>query len=366
MRRRINRTLLTATAASASVITLSFMATGAVGAATTTAALASGTSSVTPILSQATGTSTDCAAPTEVTPSGCAVAGYQASGRLFRYAQASIVVPNHTVAFTGTTGTGAGGEGSTTPVEPDGAAYVALDNSSDTANDFTRVGIMPCSTWTFLTSTKVAPAGADCLLPSNLAATGEVTAGYTTADTSGWETFVRVVQPDISTQMTPVIRPLDLSQMGLGVFVSVYLSPAGNSVHTVIKTPTTTAPSVGVATKGHTYNDTFTVNGPTYSNADAVADWTAVSNGTVAAPFQPVVSATAGYPGTVAYTQFKDGRFTTWGGTRGTFNGKWTVTPFEATGDGTSATPVVTSPGFLWSSTTGYKSDAFGVWLRHV
>jgi hypothetical protein len=335
------------------------MATGAASAATTTTGMASVASSVTPILSQALACAP--ATPLVLTPSGCAVSGYQASGRLFRYAQASIVVPNHAgdVTLGGSTG-------STPQLEPDAAIYVALDNSSDTANDFTRVGIMPCSTWTFLTGTKVAPAGADCLLPSNLAATGEVTAGYTTADTSGWETFVRVVQPDISTQMTPVIRPLDLSQMGLGVFVSVYLSPAGNSVHTVIKTPTTTAPSVGVATKGHTYNDTFTVNGPTYSNADAVADWTAVSNGTVAAPFQPVVSATAGYPGTVAYTQFKDGRFTTWGGTRGTFNGKWTVTPFEATGDGTSATPVVTSPGFLWSSTTGYKSDAFGVWLRHV
>src|ERR1017187_6650629 len=91
MRRRINRTLLTATAASASVITLAFMATGAVGAATTTAGLAS-TSSVTPILSQATNCTAPALAPT---PSPCAVAGYQASGRLFRYAQASIVVPNH-------------------------------------------------------------------------------------------------------------------------------------------------------------------------------------------------------------------------------------------------------------------------------
>src|ERR1019366_910272 len=91
MRRRINRTLLTATAASASVITLGFMATGAVGASTTTAGLAS-TSTVTPILSQATG----CTLPgDETVPSTCAVAGYQASGRLFRYAQASIVVPLH-------------------------------------------------------------------------------------------------------------------------------------------------------------------------------------------------------------------------------------------------------------------------------
>jgi hypothetical protein len=352
MRRRINRTLLTATAASASVITLSFMATGAVGAATTTAALASGTSSVTPILSQATGTSTDCAAPTEVTPSGCAVAGYQASGRLFRYAQASIVVPNHTVAFTGTTGTGAGGEGSTTPVEPDGAAYVALDNSSDTANDFTRVGIVACAHISTASTAGVWPCPGTGL-------SGSVTAG--------WYVFAAVVQPDITTQMTPVTHLLDASQYGLGVTVSIYLSPTGNSVHALIKTPTTyTTGTTTVLVHGHTYNDTFGVNGPTYSNADAVVDWTGVAGTGILAPFQPIAAVTAGYPGSVAYTQFKDGRFTTWNGTRGTFNGKWTVTPFEATVDGTSATAVVTSPGYLWSSTTGYKSDSFGVWLRHV
>jgi hypothetical protein len=123
MRRRINRTLLTATAASVSVITLGFMATGAVGAATTTTGMASVASTVTPIFSNAS----TCVRPTlatlAATPSPCAVAGYQASGRLFRYGQASIVVPLHAPAFTGTSGT-------TPQVEPDGAVYVALDNSS--------------------------------------------------------------------------------------------------------------------------------------------------------------------------------------------------------------------------------------------
>src|ERR1039457_4384742 len=118
MRRRINRTLLTAPAASASLITLGFMAAGTAGAATTTTGMASVASTVTPILSQATGAAGGCTAPTEVTPSGCAVAGYQASGRLSRYAQPSIVVPNHAAAILGAT------PASVTPVEPDGAAYV--------------------------------------------------------------------------------------------------------------------------------------------------------------------------------------------------------------------------------------------------
>ena len=139
-------------------------------------------------------------------------------------------------------------------------------------------------------------------------------------------------------------------------------------MHTVIKTPTTTGPSVvgGGATTGHTYNDTFAANGPIYTTAEAVADWTSVASSSLTVPFQPASGVTAGYPGSVAYTQFKDGRITTWGGTKGTFNGKWTVTPFDATTNGLSTGTIVTSPGYLWSSTTGYKSDAFGVWLRHV
>jgi maltose-binding protein MalE len=107
------------------------------------------------------------------------------------------------------------------------------------------------------------------------------------------------------------------------------------------------------------------VSGPTYTNADAVADWTSVAGTTTAAPYQPAAGvAGSGVPGTVAYTQFKDGRFTTWNGTKGTFDGKWTLNSFEATVDGTSATSVVTSPGYLWSSTPGYANDSFGVWLR--
>jgi hypothetical protein len=349
MRRRINRTLLTATAASASVITLGFMATGAVGAATTTAGMASVASTVTPILSKATG----CVVPTPlvVTPSTCAVAGYQASGRLFRYAQASIVVPNHDPSTIGTVGSGA-----TADIEPDGAAYVALDNSSDTANDFTRVGIVACPI-------HVPSGGAAAAWPCPASSTA-------TPATFGWYVFAAVVQPDITTQMTPVTHLLDPSQEGQGVLVSVYLSPTGNSVHTLIKTPTTTGPNPraggsGGATLGHTYNDTFAVNGPTYWNANAVADWTGVSGTGIAAPFKPVATYSLGNPGTVAYTQFQKGRFTTWNGTRGTFNGKWTVTPFEATTDGTTTTgTVVTSPGYLWSSTSGYANDAFGVWVR--
>jgi hypothetical protein len=345
MRRRINRTLLTATAAGVSVITLGFMATGAVGAATTTTGLAS-TSSVTPILSNASTCVRAAAAALAATPSTCAVAGYQASGRLWRYAQASIVVPLHAAAFAAAAGP--------PQVEPDGAVYVALDNSSNTANDYARVGIVACAGISTASTAGVWPCPGTGL-------SGTVTAG--------WYVFAAVSQPD-GGATSAVTHLLNLSQLGLGVFASVYLSPTGNSVHTVIKTPTTVAASTvgGTAVTGVTYNDTFAVTGPEYTDAQAVADWTGVSAvaGNVAAPYQPAAGVTFGYPGTVAYTQFKDGRLTTWSGTRGTFNGKWTVTPFEGTTDGLTTTTVVTSPGYLWSSTSGYAKDAFGVWLRHV
>src|ERR1022692_3860302 len=98
MRRRINRTLLTATAASASVITLGFMATGAVGASTTTAGLASVASTVTPL--PPTDTTCTLTSGPGLPSDNCAKAGWQASGRDFRYTSASIVVPAHLGAAT--------------------------------------------------------------------------------------------------------------------------------------------------------------------------------------------------------------------------------------------------------------------------
>jgi hypothetical protein len=347
MRRRINRTLLTATAASVSVITLSFMATGAVGAATTTTGLASGASSVTPI--SPPGKATACAPTTTaaaaLTPSVCSISGYEATGRLFRYASASIVVPAHN-AFVGTSSS----------TEQDPALYVALDNSG-TASDYTRVGIVPCAGITADTSVH---AGVwPCPGTVTLANGG-------TNVTAGWYVFATAMQPDSGVVAT-YTHLLGATQQGLGVSVSAYLSPSGNSVHTVIKTPTTyNTGSTTVAAQGYTYNDTFLVSGPTYTNAQAVADWSGDSSASsgVVVPFQPAVSTTAGALGTIAYAQFFQGHFTTWNGYRGTFDGKWAVNMFEATLDGTSGTAVVTSPGYLWSNDK-FPHDAFGIWIRH-
>src|ERR1019366_3717898 len=158
MRRRINRTLLTATAASVSVISLSFMAAGAAGAATaghTRGLPVNGPSGGAAIVTDTTCTSTSPTVPSN----DCAMAGYQASNRLFRYAQASIVVPSHAGVLTG----------AVAPASNDAALYVALSNNSNTAFDTSRVGIMPC-----------VPAGASSTVGNACPLTG---VGFP----SGWE-----------------------------------------------------------------------------------------------------------------------------------------------------------------------------------
>ena len=56
----------------------------------------------------------------------------------------------------------------------------------------------------------------------------------------------------------------------------------------------------------------------------------------------------------------RGGRFTTWNGTKGTFNGAWTVNPVEANVTGGSVN--VAGPSYLWTNDK-FPGDAFGVWI---
>jgi hypothetical protein len=318
MRRRINRTLFTATAASVSVLGLSFMAAGAAGAATTHLPV-NGPSGGAAIITDTT--CTPVAAASATTPTNCGMAGYQASNRLFRYAQASIVVPDHAGVVSTTASAG---------VSSDASLYVALDNNSNTALDYARAGIEPVT---------VGPATTPGDSPS------------------GWALVAQVVEPGPATIATfgPVALPI--ADEGLGIFASVYLSPSGNSIHSLITTPATTTVVGGTTTTiaGSTYNHTFLVHGPNYTDAQALADWTGPTATAQVEPVPPTVTANV-----TAYTQFFDGRFTTWNGTKGTFNGAWTVNPVEANALGGSTN--VAGPSYLWSNDK-YPSDAFGVWI---
>jgi hypothetical protein len=325
MRGTITRTLVAAAAAGATIL-----GAAAPGVAAATGGGMSAPSGGTPIPTNA-----NCVI--NVPP--CGMAGYQGSGRDFRYAHAVITVP----AYGGrvvvpTTENGPARNGPSTPgyTDLDPTFYMALDDSTDTASDYARVGIRPCSI------------GVSC--PAG--------------DTSGWAAFTQiVVNPGVALGIGDSVRtdgtgpgpgakhPIPAEVEGKGIFVSVYLTPTGNSVHTLIIVPATTT------TPGATYNDTFPVNGPVYTAAQALVDWTNVTGKP-----QPAVPTAA-----VRDTQFGQGGFTTLGGQRGTFTGPWALQAVEATTNGLlpPAGTVIARPSYLWTdrrSFGGLRGDAFGVW----
>jgi hypothetical protein len=251
---------------------------------------------------------------------GCAEAGYQASGRDFRYAQAVITVPGHQGVVT-----------ATAPGEADPQLYVGLADSPEgtgpppgstretpgsTAGESARVGVRPCT------------GGAPC-------------------GSSGWEAFAEVLSGSTPPIGPPFAAPIAAADEGDGVFVSVYLDPSGRSVHTVITLP-----------DGSTFNNTFPVQGAVFPWAQAVADWT-----TATAKPQPVAPS----PAKVRDAQFLEGRFTTLNGQQGTFAGPWALNAFEATANGAlpPAGTLLVQPSYLWNDETNFHGrfgDAFGVW----
>jgi hypothetical protein len=275
-------------------------------------------------------TSTSCTGFVPLPARGCAMAGYQASGRDFRYAQAVITVPDHQGVVSGcppgarcigagrpSAPRGGAIRDDPVPAEADPQLYVALDNSSTGSSQFARVGIQPCT------------AGGIC-------------------GSSGWEAYVQVVGfsvPPSAPVGSP--RPITAANEGDEVFVSVYSDPADQAVHTEVTLP-----------DGSTFNNTFPDRGAIYPRAQAVADWT-----TATTKPQPVAPS----PGKVRDAQFLEGRFTTLNGQQGTFAGPWSLNAFEGTTnaalppDGT----LVAQPSYLWNDGTNFRGlfgDAFGVW----
>ncbi len=322
MRGRVIRTFCAAVAAGATIL-------GAAPVPGAVAAVGGGM----PALSGGTPIPTNANCVINVPP--CGMAGYQATGRAFRYAQAVITVPAPAVGVTGAPDVACDGCGGSF-VAP--AFYVALDDSTVTASDYARVGIQSCG--------YAAPV--DC--PDG--------------NPNGWEAFAQVVvnggtAPSVSDSVRAdapysipgVTHPIPAAAEGTGIFVSAYLAPTGNSVHTLIVVPATTA------TPGATYNDTFAVSGPVYTAVEALEDWTDMASRP--APAVPTAA--------VRDTQFGQGGFTTLGGLRGTFTGPWALQAVEATTDGTlpPAGTVIARPSYLWTdhhSPGGLRGDAFGVW----
>jgi hypothetical protein len=231
----------------------------------------------------------------------CALSGYQASGRDFRFVEALITVPRHA------------GNTSADPM-----VYVALDGSTSGSTDYARAGIEPGA---------ASPGAAS---PSD-------------GSPGGWDAFVEVQEPALAPVF--VTRTIPRKFGGHAIFFSIYLNAAGDSLHFVTALP-----------NGTTFSNTVAVNGPVYTAAQALADW----SDTDASPI-PVTPAA-----NTRLTQFRQGQFTTVGGAQGTFAGPWTLNPVEVTSNGAASPQEISAPSYLWTSANslnGRPGDAFGVWL---
>jgi len=328
MPRRITKAFFATAAAGATITTLGFAAASPAGAAISGRHHHFTGHYFTPSGGTPIGTAANCTLTSPPIPSNdCAMSGYQASGRDFRFAQALITVPNHNGVV----------DPDSTTTEPDPQEYVALDNSSTNTYEFARIGIAPC------------PSGdSEDFTPTQTVATTCPLVGA--GNTSGWVAFSAVQQPTGAPTIN--LNPLSVSAEGAGVLVNAYLEPTGNAVHF-----TTTMPG------GTTVDNVVTVSGPVYTKAMAVADWTtAVLNGGADDPPMPDVPAAK-----IRDSQFFQGRFTTTNGAQGTFNGPWKVTALEGTSNGSlpPSGALIAQPSFLWNDGSGFKGmgdDAFGVW----
>jgi len=293
MRRRITRTLFAAAAAGVTVSTLGFTAVGAANAAV------AGTARM-----QTIGT----------TIATRSQAGYEASGRDFRYISSTITVPD-TSFLTGLY-----------PQE-----YIQLSNGSLTqfgvgGDQYVRAGIESC---------RVARSF-----------------GYTC--TSGtWVSFVEAFNNSLNGPYFAHYAQLSGVTQGDGVNFSIYFDQGGNELHFVITPPSTSGPAQFYKTRAY---------GPIFDHAAAVDDFTDSTGVPIALP--PFIHS-------FRINQFLQGALTTYNGARGSFVGPWTTSKVEATSNGLlpPSGAVRVSPSPLWSDGLTANGavrpfDAFGVWAR--
>jgi hypothetical protein len=288
MRRRITRTLLAAAAAGVTAGTLGLTAVGAANAAVSHAA----SGNIGPVMAT---TST---------------AGYEASGRDFRYISSTITVPD-TSFLTGLY-----------PQE-----YIQLSNGSLGGGDsYIRAGIESCIV--------ARSYGYRCTLGS-------------------WVSFIESFNNSLRRPVLLHASELSGVNQGDGVNFSIYYNEQGNELHFVITPPSTSGPVEYYKTQAY---------GALYGYADALDDFTNSTGVPVALP--PFI-----HPFRI--NQFLQGAITTENGQRGSFVGPWTTTPIIATSNGLLPPYGTTrvSPGPLWSDSLSANGavrpwDAFGVWAR--
>lgn len=301
MRRRITRALVTTAAAGATIASLGLTTAGA--------------ASATPVKAHAAKATT----PIIATHS---FAGYEASGRDFRYVSALIRVPDMT-------------ENGLFP-----QAYVQLSNGSvptsavGTGNTYTRAGIETCTVAEAVGAPFTCPAGVD------------------------WVGFIEAFNNSINGPFFTHFVPLNVVQ-GDGVGFSIYFNQAGNELQYVLTPPTAESCSTGPNNECSFKTQAF---GPTYDHGSGLAEWTNSSGTPVPLPI---------FAEHFRLTQFLQGALTTYSGDRGSWTGPWTTSEVDATSNGLPFPQgsVRASPSYLWSdgmvaNGAVRPNDAFGIWRR--
>jgi hypothetical protein len=253
-------------------------------------------------------------------------AGYEESGRDFRFIHALISVPNPPPVVT-SANRPAGSRLSEVPADflyPQ--AYIQLSAGSlATGDTYARTGIETC------------------LVAENL------DPDFTCPEGVQWvafvETFMNSTTPDFSHFV-----PLDASQ-GDGIGFSIYYPPQGNAVAFTLYPPS-----------GAVVNVDAPVSGPVFDHAAGLADYT--NNGGTPIPLP------GGTP-QFRITQFRQGAVTTGAGNKGSWTGPWVTSQIEATTNGLPFPQgtVEASPSYLWTdgavaNGAARSNDAFGVWER--
>lgn len=293
MRSRIMSTFVAVAAAGITATTLGLAVTGAASAAVATKAQ-----------------------PQTIGPAigSTSSAGYEASGRNFRYITSTITVPD-TSFLTGLY-----------PTE-----YIQLSNGSLTqptggGDTYTRAGIESCV---------VARSFGDV------------------CSTGTWVAFVEAFNNSLSGPFFSHFFNLAGVNQGDGVNFSIYYNEAGNELSYVITPPSTSGTPQYYKTQAY---------GAIFDHAAALDDFTDSTGTPIALP--PFVEP-------FRINQFLQGAITTENGDRGSFAGPWTTSPVVATSNGL-VYPLGTtrvSPTALWSdglpaNGAVRSNDAFGVWAR--
>ena len=241
-------------------------------------------------------------------------AGYEASGRDFRYITSTIRVPD-TDFLTGLY-----------PQE-----YIQLSNGSLTqptggGNAYTRAGIEPCV---------VARSFGDV------------------CSTGTWVAFVEAFNNSLNGPFFSHYFNLAGVNQGDGVNFSIYYNELGNELSFVITPPSTAGTPQFYKTQAY---------GAIFDHAAALDDFTNSTGTPIALP--PFIHS-------FRINQFLQGALTTYSGARGSFVGPWTTSAVIATSNGLlppSGTTRV-SPSALWTDGLPANgairaNDAFGVWAR--